>query len=128
MNIDKIIIVIASIIVIVSLILRFKNKKNVKIVPTTEQFNDKILILLCYADWCSQCHMVKPIFDNLVSTQPIDDVQFAMVEESDKITYSDITQDINSYPTLVIDDGTTISTFVGKNKIKDVLARFNISL
>ena len=129
MNINKIIIIVSAIIVIISLIVIFndeKSKKNVTIITNVEKFEEKILIVLCYADWCSQCKALKPIFSNLVKTQPIDDVYFAMVEESDKTSYEYLTKDIVSYPTVLIDDGTTISTFVGKHKIKDVLVRFNI--
>lgn len=133
---SRIIIAIASIIVIIALIFYFKDiqtknpkiSKNVSLtLPSkSENFNNNILILLCYANWCTHCQTLKPVFEKLVETQPVPDVDFDMVEESDKSKYVLVSKEINSYPTLVIDNGKTISTFVGMNKILEVLQRLGI--
>lgn len=129
----RIIIAITSILVIVSLLLFFRETKHKKKLSISEprraeKFSGKILILLCYANWCGHCQTLKPKFAELTKTQPISDVDFDMVEESDKTRYVEFTKEVSSYPTLVIDDGQTVSTFVGITKIKEVLNRFEIKL
>ena len=129
---NKTLVYISSVLVIVSLIcfyMSINSKKKLSVIEKkTEPFSSKILILLCYADWCKNCQSLKPIFKDLTEKQPIDDVDFDMIEESDKSRYNEITKDITGFPTLVIDDGVSVSTFVGINKINDVLKRFDLFL
>lgn len=129
---NKTIVYISTILVLVSLICLFTSiklkKKSITINENPEPFSDKILILLCYANWCKNCQSIEPIFKVLTEKQPIDDVVFDMIEESDKSRYIELTKDITGYPTLIIDDGHSVSTFIGINKINDVLKRFDLIL
>jgi thiol-disulfide isomerase/thioredoxin len=109
-------------IILILVMSRTTEKKQVKI--NTEHF-DGTLVLFCYAHWCSHCKLIKPKFIELVKNQPIPNVKFEMVEESEN-KYKEYTQSIQGYPTLIVDDGKETKTFAGGNKVSEALERFLI--
>lgn len=70
-------------------------------IPEVQKKNIKII--LCYADWCSNCHKLLPKFQQLKDTNPLPNVKYIMVEEKDKspdIKYHNM---IEYYPSILID-------------------------
>ena len=115
---------IATIITVILLIIisRESSKKHVKI--NTEKF-EGTLVLFCYAHWCSHCKLIKPKFIELMKKQPIPNVKFDMVEESE-LKYREYTRNILGYPTLIVDDGNEMKSFSGGNRVSEALERFLI--
>lgn len=133
------VLVILAIISIISLLLlyrRFKNKKNINIKepyirhnPTpifnsVMNFGEKyyetipmkqekqIKVILCYADWCHNCHKVAPMFVQLRDTNSLPNVQYIMAEEQDK-KYSKYLNMIKYYPTILIEVNNKITQYDG---------------
>jgi thiol-disulfide isomerase/thioredoxin len=115
---------IATIITVILLIVisRESSKKHVKI--NTEKF-EGTLVLFGYAHWCSHCKLIKPKFIELMKKQPIPNVKFDMVEESE-LKYREYTRNILGYPTLIVDDGNEMKSFSGGNRVSEALERFLI--
>lgn len=128
---DKLLI-FATIICIILLILMYQiPKKQVELnededKTSTEHF-ESTLVLFCYAKWCAHCKLIEPRFSKLVKTQPIPNVNFVMVEESQN-TYKKYTSSIEGYPTLIVDDNNTIKSYVGGNKVSEALKLFEESI
>ena len=71
--------------------------------PTIEKYQSQstqISVILCYANWCSHCPLVKEWYDGLVDSSPRPNIQFTKFEESD--IPPQIFNLINGFPTILI--------------------------
>jgi|SaaInlStandDraft_7_1057024.scaffolds.fasta_scaffold54677_3 thiol-disulfide isomerase/thioredoxin len=84
---------------------------------------NKIVILMCYADWCHNCTELKPIFTKLVRTQPLPSIQFAMVEEKEQGTseYKKYLEGLEGYPTIKVINNGLSSEYRGPRERQSIL-------
>lgn len=96
-----------------------KGMNKNKILPNTviKDDKEKILVLLCHANWCDNCKSMKRIFDELKNEQPVSNIKFATIEEQEKNEYLKYNKNIYAYPTVLIDNNGKISYYRGdRNK------------
>lgn len=105
------------------------NEKFYEMKTSIKKSTDKkMLVLLCYANWCDQCKEFKKVFNELKQQQPFNAVQFDMVEEEERGKYMKYMKNVYGYPTVIIDNQGTQSQYTGPrdkisilNHIKNIL-------
>ena len=85
--------------------------------------NRMITIVLCYANWCDNCKIWKPIFEDLGRMEG--SPRYIMVEENDKGNNSHYLQHANYYPKILIDDEGKISEYDGERNKEALLQYLN---
>lgn len=86
------------------------NEKYYETIPMKQK--KTINVVLCYADWCGNCHKVLPIFNLLKDINSLPNVKYLTVEENDK-GYSKYQNLIKYYPTVLVDVDNDITQYTG---------------
>lgn len=74
--------------------------------------NKNVKVILCYANWCGNCHKVLPVFKLLQDINSLSNVKYIMVEENDE-GYEEYKNIIKYYPTILIDIDNNITQYNG---------------
>lgn len=82
---------------------------------------DNILVLLCYANWCTNCKELKPIFKQLIIDQPLPNITFNMIEEKEKNEYSKYLKNLEGYPTIKIIEKNKITEYRGPRERQSII-------
>ncbi len=124
-----ILIIILLIICIIYFLYRYyninKNKLNSNITVETvnkqnvETFNKQLTVILCHAEWCSHCPIVKEWFSELVYLSPKQNTKFIMMEE--KEIPKDIYNKLEGFPSILILYDNKIVIYSGSRTKKDLL-------
>ena len=83
-----------------------------------------INVVLCYADWCHNCHRILPIFAQLRDINSLHNVKYIMAEEQNK-DYSKYLNAIKHYPTILIEVNDKISQYNGSMSKTDIINYVN---
>jgi thiol-disulfide isomerase/thioredoxin len=79
----------------------------------------QIIVILCYADWCSHCPIIKEWYMDLVENSPFPDVIFKAFEEKEIPT--EIINEIEGFPTILININNTMEKYNGSRTKESLL-------
>lgn len=103
----------------------FKRTNPVPIFNSTMDFDEKyyesipevqrkdIKVILCYANWCGNCHQLLPKFQQIKDSNPLQNVKYIMVEENDKSSNIKYHNMITHYPSILIDIEGKVTQYTG---------------
>lgn len=97
------------------------DKKN-NSTKAREQFisQNNYVIILCYANWCSHCPLVKEWFSDLVDKSPLPNFKFIAIEEKD--LPKELLNKIPGFPTILIQKDKSIDIYNGARSKNSLLS------
>ena len=113
-----------------TLIINNKSKKS-KLSKLKNSYNNKIIIMYVYADWCVYCHKFRPKWEDYkkkINNNSTLKNKILFVElESEYIKFrkdnkilDKLLKDFKLYPTVIFSNNSEISYLVGNDKIKNI--------
>ena len=72
---------------------------------------NNIIVIFCYADWCSHCPAVKEWYFDLIDKSPLSNIKFIAYEE--KILPKELSSKIVGFPTILIKINDSIEIYNG---------------
>ena len=87
-----------------------------------EQFitQNNYVVILCYANWCSHCPLVKEWFSDLVDKSPLPNFKFIAIEEKD--LPKELLNKIPGFPTILIQKDKSIDIYNGARSKNSLLS------
>jgi len=97
-------------------------KKNIIKNNKKEDYNNdenQIIVILCYADWCSHCPIIKEWYMDLVEKSPFPNIIFKAFEE--KEIPEELINEVPGFPTIFININNTMEKYNGSRTKEGLL-------
>ena len=132
-NINKVLFLIAALLVLYYVYTKFLNNEGFEVQAETlenELSSGKKTLVMFYADWCGHCKKLKPIWDetskevNEADGSSVKMIKVNCGEPNKNETHKEIMKkyEIAGYPTIKLIEGTTVTEYEGERSKKGMLS------